>query len=76
MTELINEYSRQAIALEKRSKELSALIKLETDVNKLHSLERRKYTLDCERYEILRDIKDMLEHLSDEEALKWQEQSA
>lgn len=76
MTELISEYRRQAIALEKRSKELSELIKKETDVNKLHSLERRKYTLDCERYEILRDIKDMLEHLSDEEALEWQEQSA
>ncbi len=76
MTKLINEYSKAAIALEMRSKELAALIKQETDVYKLHSLERRKYTLDCERYEILRDIKDMLEHLPEEEALKWQEQSA
>lgn len=72
MINLIIEYSSQAKALEKRSKELAQMISEETDLYKLHSLERRKITIDTERYEILRDIKDMLEHLSEEERNRWQ----
>ncbi len=73
MINLINEYHTQALLLEKRSKDLAQEIKTERDVDRLHVLERRKYTIDTERYEILRDIKDMLEYLSEEELERWQE---
>ena len=73
MITLINDYHMQAQILERRSKKLALEIAAEADVDKLHSLERRKHTIDTERYEILRDIKDMLEHLNEEERERWQE---
>lgn len=61
LKELIREYLKEAAALEKRSKEIGKLISEERDVFKLHKLEQRKNLLDTERYEILRDIRDMSE---------------
>ena len=52
---MIEEYRAVASALEKRSKELAEM--------------RRKYIIDTERYEVLRDIRDMTEILMREEAL-------
>ncbi len=69
MKKMIEEYKEVAQALEKRSKELADMIKQERDVLKLHRLERRKYIIDTERYEVLRDIKDMTEILMREENL-------
>lgn len=60
MKDIIIEYEKEAVRLAKRSKQLSELIKSEQNVLKLHDLERRKKLLDLERYEILRDIRDML----------------
>lgn len=59
MKDIIMEYEKEAAMLEKRSRELSEMIKKEQDVFKLHELEKRKKLLDLERYEILRDIRDM-----------------
>lgn len=69
MKKMIEEYKEVAQALDKRSKELADMIKQERDVLKLHRLERRKYIIDTERYEVLRDIKDMTEILMREENL-------
>lgn len=69
LKKMIEEYRAVASALEKRSKELAEMIKNERDVFALHRLERRKYIIDTERYEVLRDIRDMTEILMREEAL-------
>ena len=73
MLKIINEYCKEAQKLHKRSHELALEISIETDVDRLHSLERRKYTIETERNEILRDIKDMLAYLTEEEFNQWQE---
>ncbi len=73
MLKIINEYCKEAQKLHKRSHELALEISMETDVERLHALERRKYTIDTERNEILRDIKDMLAYLTEEEFNQWQE---
>ncbi len=73
MINIINDYCKEAQRLHKRSFELGAEIKSETDVERLHALERRKYVIDAERNEILRDIKDMLCYLTEEEFKQWQE---
>ncbi len=67
MRELIEEYYRTADVLEKRSKEIYLKMKRERDVLELHKLEKRRQLLDTERYEILRDIREMEENLPEEE---------
>lgn len=64
MREMIEQYIREASALEAHSERLKELISKERDVDVKKELLLRKATVDIERYEILDDIRSMRGYLS------------
>lgn len=71
MVKIIEDYYKQAELLKAYSQKLSIQLSKERNIDKLHELEARKATLDAERYEIMRDMRDILKHLSEEEQEQW-----
>lgn len=63
--ELISQYSREAKRLYERRKELYEIMLAEPDSEKQSELELRIRTLDCERYEILSDIRAMMNYVGE-----------
>ncbi len=60
--EMIKAYGAEARRLADYRKKLSAKISTETDVFKLRELLLRKSTVESERYEIIDDIRSLLEY--------------
>lgn len=64
---MIDRYSAEAHALNRKKQELSQLLRSERDVEKIKDLELRKSTVEAERYEVLADMRELIAYVSERE---------
>lgn len=65
--EAVRAYKAVACGLLKRKEELNAQKKTTRDVDKIKELDLRISTLDAERYEVLADMRSMMEYIKERE---------
>ncbi len=63
MKDLIESYEREAVKMAEYMERLKSQLETERDVNERKSLQRRIYSAEIERFEILEDIIAMRKYL-------------